>query len=160
MSRDHNVYNRPRVRTAKADDCRKIALNMREEDRNEIFHNSGSSPLAALERGFKASEICMVIVFNDEPIAMFGIVRNALQPGMGIPWMLATPELLRIKKSFMRRAREELRRLAFGFQMLGNMVWAGNSVHILWLKWLGFEILAPVTHNGQLFYPCRRSVDV
>lgn len=154
MSQEHSVYNKPRVRAAKAGDCPIIAANMREEDRLEIFYSSGSSPLEALQRGLRLSEICKVIVINEEPVAMFGIGRNTLQPYIGIPWMLATPELSRIKKSFLRRVRGELHKLSFGFRVLANSVWSGNSVHILWLKWMGFTVqdTRPVTHNGQLFY--------
>ena len=162
MSRDHEISKKPRVRAAKLEDCQVIARNMREEDRLELFHSSHSTPLDALKRGFESSEICKVIIYDGEPIAMFGIVRDIHAPEVGIPWMLATPEIVKIRKSFLRRAGEELKKLSFGFRVLSNMVWGANSIHILWLRWLGFTVQAdrPVIRSGSVFYPFWRSVDV
>lgn len=160
MLPDRKDSNKPRVRAAKAADCFEIARFMREEDRTEIAYNSRSTPLEALQRGLKLSEICKTITFNGTPIAMFGVVRDTEKHWIGIPWMLATPEIGRIRKSFLRRAKDELDKLSFGFRMLSNAVWAGNTIHILWLRWMGFhmEIDKPVVQNGTLFYPFWRDV--
>ena len=133
---------------------------MREEDRTEIAYSSRSTPLEPLQRGLAMSEICKTITFNDIPIAMFGVARDTKNPWMGIPWMLATPEIHRIRKSFLRRVKDELQKMSFGFWMLSNAVWAGNTVHILWLRWAGFNVETekPIVQNGVLFYPFWRYV--
>lgn len=160
MLPDHKDSNKPRIRAAKAADCFEIARFMREEDRTEIAYSNRSTPLEALQRGLKLSEICKTITLNGTPIAMFGIVRDAGRPWMGIPWMLATPEIIRVRKSLLRRVKDELDKLSFGFLALSNAVWAGNTIHILWLRWAGFNVETdkPIVQNGTLFYPFWRYV--
>lgn len=66
---------------------------------------------------------------------------------IGVPWMLASPTLSRIRKTFLRECRQYVEDMLLRYGHLENYVWAGNTVHIQWLKWLGFTIEPAKPHG-------------
>lgn len=73
---------------------------------------------------------------------------------MGVPWMLASDDLKRIRKSFLKECRAYVQEMSQGFQILTNSAWSQNDVHVQWLKWLGFKFFKakPMGYDNELFY--------
>lgn len=126
-----------------------LARNMREADRLELMAGSGVEPLAALEEGYVHSTKCLTIFTDqDEVVGVFGVVPNTLDPLVGHPWMLATDHLDSIRMTFLRQSRKYLDDLAEGFPLLMNCCDKRNTVHIKWLRWLGFSFIREIPEYG------------
>jgi hypothetical protein len=123
---------------------------MREEDVKEIWHSSRGTPLSALRAGF-AWPLCFTVEWQGRVVAMFGV--GGTYGSLGFPWMLASDDLVKIKKSFIRECRRHVAEMQTFYPTLSNKVWAKNTAHIEWLKWLGFRFLEAKPHgpDGELF---------
>lgn len=135
---------KPYVRQAVFEDCASLAPRLRKEDVIELRYASGKKPLPVLLDSFEASTKCWAVIYKEQVIALFGVCGKG---DIGVPWMLASDELKSIRKSFLRECRDYVSRMGEGHNLLTNYVWVGNSVHIQWLKWLGFQFLDPVEYG-------------
>jgi hypothetical protein len=127
-------------RNSLSTDPTKLAPKIRPEDIAEIAASSGSTPLQALEMGLTFSDDPKTITLDDEPVAMFGVCRSAT-PGIGWCWMLCSDEIEKHQVQFLRRGRELIREVNADYDLIGNFVDARNTVHIRWLRWLGFTFI-------------------
>lgn len=135
-----SLYDTPLVRPATREDCFALAPRLRKEDLEELSYSSGLSPVQSLLVGFRTTET-YAVEWQGEVVALFGCggVRGVL----GVPWMLASPALTKIKKSFLRECRDYVQAMLKAYGYLENSVWADNLVHIQWLEWLGFTLCDP-----------------
>ena len=128
-------------------DILKVAGSMRQADQWEIWHGSRRGAYESLLRSVDASFLVRVITRGGNPVAIFGLVH--LDPGV-CPWMLGTDDLSRCT-SLLRECRALVDSWEATYGYLGNAVWAGNTVHIRWLKWLGFTFDGSDLRNGETF---------
>lgn len=72
---------------------------------------------------------------------------------VGVPWMLASPLLTKIRKQFLRESKAFLDEMSCGYDKLWNVAWSKNTEHLRWLKWLGFTMLPaqPRGPDGELY---------
>jgi hypothetical protein len=150
MSNEVKAF-KPYVRDSILEDCLELSENMRQEDREEIWIASRSDPLDCLVHGIVNSTFCKTVVYQERVVAMFGV--TTLDNQTGLPWMLATDELKSIKKSFLTECKKYVDTMLSVRPYLTNFVYTKNSVHILWLRWLGFTFKepAPIGVDGELF---------
>ena len=129
------------IRQATLDDIEFLAPRLREADRNEIKASGGEDPLTALRRGFKISQVCKVGISpsSGNPGFVWGVVPTSLMTG-GV-WAVGTEELDKHKITFLRYCKEPLQELQDLYPVLYNFVDGRNSLHITWLKWMGFTII-------------------
>lgn len=151
------VLSKPFIRPARQSDILDIAAHMRAEDTAEIWHSSRVTPWSALYRGMRDSDATFVIERNGVPVAMFGVVGE--KGRWGSPWMLGTDELKNCK-SLLRECRVRLDEYLKEYHYLANAVWAENTVHIEWIKWLGFQFEGEELRNGETFLQFHRSLNV
>lgn len=151
MSNEAEVL-KPFVRAPKLKDCIELSRTMREEDKREIWHFARLSPLNALMDGMLYGDKCWTVEYRSKVIAMFGVAKA--NNGEGVPWMLASEDLKKIKKSFLKECHQYVERMFDGYEVLTNCVWSQNTIHIQWLRWLGFKFLPakPMGYDGELFY--------
>jgi hypothetical protein len=148
--------SKPFVRLATRADAFELAPRLRTEDVQETEAGTGMTPEFALRYSLAISNIAYAVVWRGKVVALFGIV-NELQwedtVGDGLPWMLASPELASIRKSFLRECRGYVQQWLAYHGSLHGYVWAENTVHIQWLKWLGFQFTEPAPYgiNNELF---------
>ena len=140
--------SKPYFRTTTQWDIAELALTMRQEDVQEVFHSSGGSPLGALVRGAEASCELFTIVKEDRVVAIFGLVGT--KGVSGSPWMLGTEELPKCR-SLLRDCRKIVARYLRDYKYLTNACWSANDVHIEWIKWLGFTFNGEDIRNGETF---------
>ena len=152
--------SKPFVRDSTIEDCVYLAQNMRQEDIQEVFYAASHGPLESLSASLEMSQQCHTIEWNGRVVAMFGCA--AVHAGLGIPWMLATDDLKRIQKSFLREAKDYFQAMQDAHGYLTNYVWAENYVHIKWLRWMGvtFDPPEPYGTHGELFMRFHRGTYV
>ena len=126
-----------------------LAPRLRQEDKREVLDGTGMTPYQALLAGYMQSEICLTIIdTEDVPVGMFGVGKE------GNIWLLATPEIKRIRFSFLRESRKVVKLLNKKYRLLWNYVDCRNELHLRWLKWCGFTFLRKIKYgvNQKPFY--------
>lgn len=131
----------------------RIATNMRSADVKEIWVSHRSLPAKALRSGLR-SERCWTALINGEPAVMFGVCDKSILTRTGIPWLLATDELMSIKKQFLTYSKEYIQKSMKGYNVLENHVHVDNKLSIRWLKWIGFTLVEkiPFGIEGEMFW--------
>lgn len=140
------------VRKADIRDVFYIHDKLRAVDNYEILAASGLAPLEALLEGFRRNKENYCITKDDLPIAIGGVA--VAQDGFeAYPWLLATDELVRHQHFFLRVSKPFVQDMLLRYPKLRNYAYARNTVHIKWLKWLGFTITRTVDDYGYLELP-------
>lgn len=132
------------IRPATIQDCFCIAAGMRDADCQEIAAVSARDPLDVLLEGLETSDLCLTLIspISGLPFAMLG-VTEITQHGIptGAIWMLASNEIEKCSIAFLRRCHEPLNTLQKRWPVLWNCADARNTLHLKWLKWLGFNFV-------------------
>jgi hypothetical protein len=127
------------IRQADIQSAVNLAKHLREDDLNELEASVGDPPEYILQNAVELSEgRSWIAAYNNEDILIWGVV--ALET-LGVPWMMATPRIKELSFSFVKGCRPYLDQLMDGFVELRNFVDARNTLHIRWLKWLGFNFI-------------------
>lgn len=129
-------------------DIQILADNLREADLLEITH-LGYTPYEGLSMSFQLSEVCYTCYLGEELLCVFGVCP---QDGFATPWMMGTPAMSKVKRETLTWAAAVMTQLSKKYPLLLNYVWAGNTTHIRWIKWLGFEFTGEqFQRNGETF---------
>ncbi len=137
-------------RPAKWSDVEQLAPILRPEDTAELYASTGMSPLGALMEGYKWSQECHVFTHPDDGgvIGLFGVGAQEEAPWLGVVWAVASPRILDIKehltvthKAFMAKWHER-------WPILGNYIDERNTLHIKWIKRMGYVLGTRVEHYG------------
>lgn len=150
MSKEVRVC-RSVVREATLSDIDYLSENIRECDKQEIWAMSNSTPHQAFLIGYNNSDTPYVVELDGKAIAMFGV--SGRKGDVGIPWMLATDGIKKMRKEFLIECKPHLEAMHKDYPLLTNFVWEKNTTHIVWLKWLGFTFgeIIPLGVDGENF---------
>lgn len=134
------------VREYVPSDAAAIAKGMRQADRDEVSAHSGSTPYDAVTRGVSFSKIRCTIVrtWGHKPVGVFGVTED------GTIWCLGTDDLTRkpLVYQFMRECRRYVDLLQDHYPILHNVIDARNTVHITWLRHMGFTFIRRIPQFG------------
>ena len=130
-----------------------LAENMREADRREL-EAMLVVPEYALVCGINESAWAKTVIVEGRPALMFGVSDTSILSGIGIPWLLGTDDMERMKVTFIRQCRWFVLEMLRSYPVLVNYVDARNATSIRWLTWLGFTLDPAEPHgfNGELFH--------
>jgi hypothetical protein len=120
----------------------RITPFLREADAREIREGSGLSPAIAVAFSIAHSSPGYAALLEKEPVVIFGASPSAT-PGVGVVWLLATPEIERHPVRFYRESRRMFAKVTEKYETLVNWVDCRNKLSLRWLQWLGFEIGEP-----------------
>lgn len=137
------------LRPVNGKDVKAVAAAMRPCDAAEIWASSHSTPRHALEKGVASAVFARTGLVGDRPVCIFGVSPGSLLTGIGVPWMLATPGLLRAQRPFLRLSRPLVDAMNDIFPTLVNYVDARNLDSICWLRSLGFTIDEAAPHGVE-----------
>jgi len=135
------------VRDSNIEDVFELAKNMREADKKEIWKSHHRTPEEALLSGHTESVFCSTVEYKESPIAMFGIVPEMFLSNNAFIWLLASPRLNEIQKTFIKHSRHFIDLMLGYYPLLFNFVDVENKQSIKWLKWCGAK-LGPVVIYG------------
>jgi hypothetical protein len=137
------------VRHAESRDAPRLASRLRTADLREIQSHVAEDPSAHIERSIIHSNPCYTIWdYNGTPIAVFGVIPDSREDGVGKIWMLASSILASHRYVFLKHSKEWIERLHQRYQVLWNYVDARNDMHIRWLKWCGFSFVRLIDEHG------------
>jgi hypothetical protein len=88
---------------------------------------------------------------------MFGCSQSAIQNDqvkIGNVWLLGSPGIQDIRYTFLKQCRHWTSVLHKDYDILWNWADSRNTVHVKWLKWLGFRIIqtSPIGVNKEEFH--------
>lgn len=138
------------VRAYRAFDEIDLAPRLRKADLQEIAACSGRDPVEVLQEGAALSApSCTVIGNSGFVAAMFGVHPEG---DFGRVWLLGSDELCAppLSRQFIRECRDFLAVMERPYNKTGNFIDQRNTVHIRWLKWLGYEFKPTVLLHGFL----------
>ncbi len=131
------------IRDSIGKDVDLLAPIMREADKQEAMAAAGSTPLETLREAIRVSSPCLTAMDGETPLAMFGV--TPAERGSGVVWFLGSDAATERPREMMRLSRLWLGRFRSQFPLLWNFVDARNTVHIRWIRSMGFEFLS--THH-------------
>jgi hypothetical protein len=144
------------VRQANIKDIRTVSEGMRSDDAREA-KALGYDPKAALASScIYSDKVFAVVDDNDTAVALFGVGPHTLDNELlvGCCWLVGTDGFPKVALRSARIVPGCVDELHTDYPVLWNWVDVRNTVHVRWLKWLGFEFLntAPRGKNGELFH--------
>lgn len=143
------------VKPANPADVFHVANELRDEDAREVTLATRRDPYTVVCESARMSNTVVVKV-DGEPVALAGAAYTA-EKSCGLVWMLCTPGVSRAPRRILKEARRWLETQHETYDVLCNRAWAGNALHLGWLRLLGFTLMPPVLVNGAEFIPFYRS---
>lgn len=129
------------IRVGTKADALALGPILRTEDRDELEAASGKDATMCLTEAHAMSSTCWTALERGVPLTMFGAAPMPGHPGVGVPWLVASPGLLPHAIPFLRRCAPFLDEMQRAYPLLVNYTDARNTVHHRWLRWLGFTII-------------------
>lgn len=127
-------------------------MTLRKADIEELMASTGKAPLEALKYAILHSNEFTEICTEEKTGEIINIFGLASFNGIGIPWMLASPNLIKYQKLLMQYSKRIIEEMLFLFPMLINQVDSRNEIHIRWIKHIGFKFSGiETTKNGVMF---------
>lgn len=120
-------------------DVTHVAARLREADKRELaLSQPGKAHLQIVQEAVVGSVILQTIATNlhtQEAVGIWGV-----QPHneIGSIWMVGTPGLESVSLSFLRACRPAIARAHGRFRVLACAAHRDNTLHLNWLRWLGF----------------------
>ena len=128
-----------KVKDSEIGDVFELAQNLRESDKREVWRSHHHTPEDALLKGLTNSTSCFTVERNEKPIAMFGVAPENLLSSEAHVWLLASPELGKIKKAFLMNSPKFIHMMLDQYPLIYNWVDIENDDSINWLTWCGAE---------------------
>jgi hypothetical protein len=128
------------IRKAKTGDGVSIGPRLRKADLKEIEAYSKLDPGTLIEDTIKIyGSSTYTIEHKGLPIGLFGVVPSTKIAG--VIWMVGSDDIVSLKIPFLRNCRFWVEAFSELYPILFNVVSKANTLHIDWLKWLGFKFM-------------------
>ena len=143
------------VRPSSIDDAALLAPLLREADRDEMeaVLGAGYDCEAALKYGIEVSYQPYTGFMDGEPAAVFGVIPEPVKKKVGAIWMMGTDAIPQNPIPFLRSSLIWRDELFEPFNLLWNTVDKRNTLHIRWIKWLGFQFIREIPQFGEQKLP-------
>lgn len=125
-------------RRASMDDAVSLAPRLRPADAEEVRLSCGDDIEGALIQSVCDSDVAEAVVLEGRVICLRGITDGGA--GVGVPWLLGSPEVTRFTKHLVGGAKRWVLDMEQKYPLLINMVHAENALAIKWLQHIGFTL--------------------
>jgi hypothetical protein len=136
--------------------AKSIARHLRKADIDELSVISGCTPCEDVMINYKDATRKWIVLDCEGtinvPVALFGVTASEYDDGKGIPWMVATDGLKKIKKFLMEKTPHYIDIMKSMYSLLVNFVDARNTDSIKWLKKVGFTFGDTIMIDNLPFY--------
>jgi len=137
------------IRDSERGDIELMKDRLREADKQEIWASDNHTPEEALRSSFNLSTEKLTVVFNGEPVAMFGIVPVTLLDDRAIVWMLTTDLIEKVSVRFLKLSKKFINLLREKYGILFNFVDVRHKKSIDWLEWCGAKLFKPEIYGVE-----------
>ena len=131
----------------------RLAPRLREADAAEVLAARRWSPLEALLHSLERSPDPRAMLFDGEPVAMWGVEPINFGAGVGVAWLLGSDDLAAHPYLFWQTCKSELRQVLVQWRVLFNWIDARYEPSLRWARRLGFSVDEPKPFgpDGALF---------
>lgn len=136
------------VRAYTPGDAQELAPLLRAADLRELRASTDRPVVEVLEEGAELSVPSCTILDDSGTVAgMFGVVPYY---DFGKVWLLGSDALVRppLSRQFMKECKTWLAAMETKYPALGNVIDARNTVHVKWLRWMGFTFIRTIPDYG------------
>lgn len=130
-------------------DVVELVDNMRPADRKECELATGMDASGAVQISIGFSSYVAAVRVDGRLACIYGVCPSVLDPRVGIPWMLGTPEMDKWPVVIMKVSKACVEDMLKVYHELINWVHADNKRAIAWLKHLGFEVGEPAPYGPR-----------
>lgn len=127
----------------------RIVNRMRKIDQIEC-RATGREPKQALRHCMNGSTLAWTVLLDDKPVAMFGLLPLSILSGRAAPWFLATDEIERGARQWVKWGAGFIAAMQSDFPRLENIVSVENRKAIRVLKALGFAVESEIVIVGDV----------
>lgn len=140
---------------ATADHMAEIAVTARQQDKDEVFYQTGKPLSECLDYAYAVSPWSRAAYWGGKLAVVWGTEMIDNGKAIGCPWLTATPAIYTAKKEFKELSLEISKQLRDGYMYLANHVYTKNTAAIKWINWMNFVVYPPVRHGPQkkMFHP-------
>lgn len=138
-----------------ADDIDELVANMREQDIVEVRATGHDDLREVVADGVRISTMVWAARFDGRLACIFGCAPfGTLMSGIGVPWLLGTPEIPKHRRILVRHAAPYIGQMLAFYPHLMNVVHARNTVATAWLRRMGFDLkdAEPYGPHGEPFH--------
>lgn len=114
-------------------------MTLRRADIRELKASTGMGTWDALKYSVQHSNEWTEIAYDSDTGEVLSVFGLASYQGAGIPWMVGSPSMLKHKNLLMRYSKKVIAEMLEIFPVIANYVDSRNTVHIRWLKHMGFK---------------------
>jgi len=143
------------IRPATKEDATTICPNLRDADRREIEASSGFAPSPGLL--IDALSVCdraWALETSDKQVAaLLGTSPVFQQPDIGYVWLIGTPLLESNRIEFLKGCKAHLQTVYGPYKLLTNYADERNTLHLRWLRWMGFSFIRRFQTYGTAGLP-------
>jgi hypothetical protein len=122
-----------------------LSSRLRSEDAREIQRVSGKSPEEVLRLSVDLSDEAYTVRLEEHgkpaanPCVVFVVSKDTMNEGMGVCWLLATPDVSIIARPLLRELPYWLHSWESKYPKgVHNLVDTDNMLHVRWLDHMGF----------------------
>ena len=142
------------MRPATEADLLPILSDLRDADRAEIKAFTGCPAEFICPSVFQVSDrVWTLVARNGDLVGMVGTHSVVGAPDFGCVWMFASNKITKHRMEFLRASKGALSEIHKLYPALTNYVDARNTLHINWLRWLGFTFLRRIEKYGAESLP-------
>lgn len=129
-------------------DAEELDKLVRDADRREFEEMTALPFVKMVKIGILMSDKVFTLRHIDGTLGgILGV--SPIADRVGIVWMACTDTIEKRPTVFLRNSKEVLEVLMEGYDMIHNVVDERNTVHMKWLKWLGFDFIRKTTHGPK-----------
>lgn len=139
-----------------------ILEHLREEDKHEAIVQKGENYIWECLKDIMDNDSYFVLgckKSDDTPVCMGGCAATQ-DEGIGVVWLLSTPEIVNYQMCLLRNLKIDLEKLDKKYWMLFNMLYTENELAKKWLKKFGFifdnSLGLNVPKDFEFFYKKRK----
>jgi len=135
-----------------------ILEHLRPEDKHEAIIQKGKNYIWECLKDIMDSDSYFVLgckKSDDTPVVMGGCAPTN-EKGIGIVWLLSTPEIVKHQTCLLRNLKKDIQALGDEYLILFNTIYSENNLAKRWLKKFGFKFDNPfgakIPDGFELFY--------
>lgn len=130
-------------------------LEWRPEDIKESAAAGNGDVFQGIRKALEGGHDAWIVQATDtgDILVVMGYKRQS--DGTALVWAVATTKAIRYKQPLVKMAIKFVRGIRAKFKYGYNAVWAGNWVHVMFLRRLGATFCPPVEVNGHMFLAFR-----
>lgn len=126
-----------------------VLANLRGIDRIELEAGTDMPAEEVLLFSVRNAVNMWTIRQDGAPVILAGVNPVVSKVDVGIPWMVATPEIEDHPQAFAKRLVIIRDQMFLRYQTLANYAMVDNDIMVRFLEWLGFAFRGPFVTRGD-----------